>query len=406
MTTITFVTPWYGPDAPGGAEALTRRLAQRLQQAGLPVEVLTSCTRDLYADWGKNYYPAGTSEVDGICVRRFPVERRNRHAFDQVNWRLMHKMPVTAAEEQIFINEMLRVPQLYEAIAREANERLYIFIPYMFATTYFGAQLCPERSIVIPCLHDESYARLSIYRDVLPQVRGLIFLSHAEERLTQQLFGPAYNGQLRAALGSGVETGFTADGERFRQQYGIDTPFVLYAGRREPGKNTPLLLQYWERYCREAQRPLKLVLIGTGEAAVPPHMAGQVVDLGFVPVQDKYDAYAAAAVFCIPSLHESFSIVLMESWLAGTPSLVHGQCAVTLEHSQRANGGLYFNDYDEFAAALTYLLDHPQLANTLGRQGRDYVLRHYAWDVVVPRYEQFIQQVLSDSLPLQVRSGR
>jgi glycosyltransferase involved in cell wall biosynthesis len=97
----------------------------------------------------------------------------------------------------------------------------------------------------------------------------------------------------------------------------------------------------------------------------------------------------------MPSLHESFSIVLMESWLAQTPSLVHGQCAVTLEHSRRSNGGLYFNNYDEFAATLTYLLDHPQLAQQLGRQGRRYVLHNYAWDVIVPRYKQLIAQVLS-----------
>jgi glycosyltransferase involved in cell wall biosynthesis len=191
-----------------------------------------------------------------------------------------------------------------------------------------------------------------------------------------------------------VDTAYTADAGRFRQRYGINGTFVLYAGRREPGKNTPLLLQYWERYIRETQREVKLVLIGPGEVVVPPGAADYVLDLGFVPPQDKYDAYAAAAVFCLPSLNESFSIVLMESWLAGTPSLVDGRCAVTLEHSQRANGGLYFIDYDEFAAALTYLLDRPGVAGRLGRQGRRYVLRHYAWDVIVPRYEQLIQQVL------------
>jgi glycosyltransferase involved in cell wall biosynthesis len=96
----------------------------------------------------------------------------------------------------------------------------------------------------------------------------------------------------------------------------------------------------------------------------------------------------------LPSLNESFSIVLMESWLAGTPSLVHGRCAVTLEHSRRGNGGLYFTNYDEFTATLTYLLDHPAVADQLGRQGRRYALRNYAWDVIVPRYEQLIQQVL------------
>jgi alcohol dehydrogenase (cytochrome c) len=38
----------------------------------------------------------------------------------------------------------------------------------------------------------------------------------------------------------------------------------------------------------------------------------------------KYDAYAGANLLCQPSLHESFSIVLMEAWLAETPVLVDG----------------------------------------------------------------------------------
>jgi glycosyltransferase involved in cell wall biosynthesis len=394
MTTITFVTPWYGPEAPGGAEAETRRTAWRLQQAGLPVEVMTTCTRDLYADWGRNYYPHGVTDVDGIRVRRFAVQQRNRQAFDQVNWRLMNDLPVTADQEQTYINEMLRAPALYEAMAEEAAGRLYILIPYMFATTYYGAQVCPERSLVIPCLHDESYARLSLYREVLLRVRGLVFHTQAEEALARRLYGLACNGQIRTVLGEGVDSEFTADAGRFRQRYGIHGPFVLYAGRREPGKNAPLLLKYWERLVRETQREIRLVLIGAGDVAIPPDLAGHVLDLGFVPVQDKYDAYAAADVFCLPSLNESFSIVLMESWLAGTPSLVHGRCAVTLEHTLRGNGGLYFTDYDEFVAALNYLLEHPDVADRLGQQGRRYVLRHYAWDVIVPRYEQLIQEVL------------
>ena len=97
MTIITFVTPWYGPDAPGGAEAETRRLVGRLRRAGAAVEVLTTTTRDLYADWGRGTYPAGATEIDGVVVRRFPVQKRDRVAFDAVNARLMRGARVSAA---------------------------------------------------------------------------------------------------------------------------------------------------------------------------------------------------------------------------------------------------------------------------------------------------------------------
>ena len=396
MTTITFVTPWYGPDAPGGAEAETRRLVGQLRRAGVAVEVLTTTTRDLYADWGRDYYPAGVTTIDGVPVRRFPVGQRNRAAFDAVNARLMAGRTVSAADERVYIEEMIRVPALYDFMAREAVRRLYVFIPYLFATTYFGAQVCPERSVVIPCLHDESYARLGLYREVLPRVRALIFHTAAEQELADRLF-PSDAGQIREVLGEGVDSDAAGDAARFRRRYGLDGPFVLYAGRREPGKNTPLLLDYWTRYWRAGGRArgAPLVLLGPGDVALPTDAADGIRDLGFVPAQDKRDAHAAAGVFCLPSVNESFSIALMESWLAGRPALVHAHCAVTVEHCRLANGGLYFANYDEFAATLDYLFDHPAAAARMGRNGRAYVLSRYQWPTIIPRYRDLFARVLN-----------
>lgn len=396
MTIISFVTPWYGPDVPGGAEAETRRTAQHLAAAGAPVEVLTTTTRDLYADWARNYHAPGREEIDGVAVRRFPVQRRDGAAFDAVNRRLMNNQPISAAEERTYIEEMVNAPQLYDFMAREADKRLYVLIPYMFSTTYYGAQVCPERTVIIPCMHDESYARLGIYREVLPRAKALVFFTETERRLAAELF-PQPPGQIREVLGGGVDTDATADAARFRERYGIDGPFVLYAGRREMGKNTPLLIDYWARYWRAAGRArgARLVLLGPGEVAVPPDAVDGFVDLGFVPAQDKLDAHAAATIFCIPSVNESFSIVLMESWLQGVPALVHGRGAVTVEHCRKSNGGLYFENYDEFAATVDYLLDHPAQAARMGANGRRYVLENYRWETIIPRYLDLFQRVLA-----------
>jgi glycosyltransferase involved in cell wall biosynthesis len=266
----------------------------------------------------------------------------------------------------------------------------------MFASTTFGAQICPAHSLMIPCLHDEGYARLQIHQQTIPRVRALLFYAQAEQALADRLF-PAQNGQMRTVIGGGVDTDWQGDGRRFRQKYGLgDTPFVLYAGRREAGKNTPLLLDYWAQYVAQTSPPVRLVLLGPGQVTVPAAARDHVLDLGFVPTQDKYDAYAAADLFCMPSVHESFSIVIMESWLAGTPVLVHGECAVTREHCVQANGGLYFTNYREFAATVDYLLANRETAVTLGQQGRQYVLKNYQWDAVIDRYTAVIQTIMNE----------
>ena len=393
MRKIAFVTPWYG-QIPGGMESLTRTTAEKLTAAGWPVEILTTCIKDFYADWGTNYHQPSLRHENGVAVRRFPVQKRDKATFDALNQRLMLGMSLNTAEQQTFINELFRAPDLYAYMAKNQADYWFICTPYMFPTAYFGGLIAPQRTLHIPCLHDESYAHLDLYREPLTKAQGLLFLSHAEAALAKQLFGTP-TGQWRGVVGMGVETDFTADTTQFRAKYRLgDTPFLLYAGRREAGKNVPLLLEYWGRYQKEGRgRGRKLVLIGSGAVSIPPLTAAHVLDLGFVPLADKYNAYAAATATCQPSLHESFSIVIMESWLAGRPVMVHGQCAVTREHALSANGGLYFTNYEEFAATADFFFSQPAVADEMGANGRAYVHTHFAWDVVLAKYEALFHQL-------------
>ncbi len=392
MSKLIFITPWYGQKVPGGAEQATRGLVEHLNQAGLAVEVWTTCIKDFYADWSQNHYKPGTSKVNGITVRRFPVGDRDRTNFNQLNWRLMNGFSIKSNEERTFIEEMIRAPSLYEHIDQHREEHYFFFVPYMFSTTYFGCQIAPSRSAVIPTLHNEAYAYLEIYQKPLAQVRALVFLTYAEKDLAVKIFGNN-DKQIRRVIGYGLDPEVTADPNRFRKKFDIKGPFVLYMGRRELGKNTPLLIDYWRRFSQQLGRNEKLVLIGPGEVALSAADRQTILDLGFLSEGDKRDAYAAADIFCHPSVNESFSIVLMESWLAATPALVHGHCPVNREHCLMSNGGLYFTDYEEFVATLDYLLCHPEEASILGRQGQRYVLDNYSWQTIINRFQELIEEL-------------
>jgi len=390
---LAFVTPWYGPGIPGGAETEVRRTAEHLSQAGMEVEVLTTCIRDFYADWSHNYHRPGSEVINGVLVRRFPVGPRDKARFDAVNEKLLQGLSISPDEERIFIGEMMRVEDLYDYIGDHSQDYLLFFIPYMFSTTCFGVQVCPERSYLIPCLHDEAYARLNIYRSAFAGLRGWLFLSAPEMALAQRLYD--LDSAHLTLVGGGVDTGFTTDAYCFRRKYALDGPFLLYTGRRDAGKNVELLVDYFRRYRRERpdRSALRLVFIGPGRMPVGLRDGENILDLGFVPVQDKYNAYAAATVLCQPSLKESFSIVLMESWLAGRPALVHAGCAVTKDHCKRSNGGLYFANYDEFALCLDLYLDRSRLAARMGKNGRAYVLDNFRWDIIVDKYRRLLEGV-------------
>ena len=384
---LIFVTPWFGEHATGGMETITRQTAIRLHRAGYAVEVITTCIRNFQSDWATNFYRPGLDTFEGLPVRRFAVERRDKTAFDRVNAQLMQGKRVSRVDEERFLREMFRCPTLFEHIGARRDEALFFFAPYMFPTTYRGAAIAPHRSAIIPCLHDEGYAYLDVFRRLMPTVRALLFFVHAEKALAERIYGTP-PGQIRAVIGGGVDDDLRGDAQRFRQTYGIDGPFFLYVGRKESGKNVPQLLRYWQHYTEGREEATRLLLLGKGDIALPPGAA--VTDLGFVNRQDKMDAYAAATALIQPSLNESFSLVLMESWLLKTPVLVHGRCTVTREHVRRANGGLYYNDFAEFAATVDYLLQEKTIARKMGQNGRRYVLEHYRWPTIIDQYAEIV----------------
>lgn len=394
MKRIAFVIPWYGEDIPGGAEAELRGLAHHLLDAGVDLEVLTTCAREFRSDWGADAHRPGKSVCAGVPVRRFPVRKRDKAAFDEVLAKLLGGRMITLREEETYLRETVNSPELCEYIRGHRDEyALFVFIPYLYGTTYYGVQQCFEKAVMIPCLHDECYAGMRLFAQVFPRVRGMIFLSDPERELAERLYG--VRGKAFATLGGGLNADFSADAGRFREKYGVGGPFVLYAGRKDAGKRVDELIRYFVRYKQSRPSDLRLVLLGGGRIELPSE---EILDLGFVPAQDKYDAYAAARAFCNPSQMESFSIVIMESWMAGTPVLVNGHCEVTTDFVKKAGGGLYYTCYGQFAAALDYLLEHEDTARRMGASGRAFVRENFAWDVIVDRYTRYFEALASGKM--------
>jgi glycosyltransferase involved in cell wall biosynthesis len=386
--TITFVIPWYGAQVSGGAEHECRRTAEELNARGIAAEVFTTTAGGLKTNWMQPAFAVGTDDVHGVRVHRFAVRPSNLAHLETLNVRLLRGETLTLLEQAVFVREIIGSDALEAAIVAENAHRLYIFIPYMFGTSYWGMPLA-HRSCLIPCLHDEAYAYMVLYRQLFETAQALIFHSPAELRLAQQLYDFRRTAYL--LLGEGVDA-TPGDAARFRHKYGIDDPFILYAGRRDALKNTPLLFESFSHY-RQRGGTFRLVCIGGPGEPPPPDLIadGSAVDLGFLPAADKHDAYAAASVLCQPSLNESFSLVVMEAWACETPTLVHTDCTVTREFCELSGGGLHFRTLDEFIGCLEWLRTNPSTARSMGQAGAAYVQKHFTWDAVLSRLLTFLR---------------
>ena len=182
------------------------------------------------------------------------------------------------------------------------------------------------------------------------------------------------------------------DPQGFRERHGLQRPFVLYAGRREEGKNTAWMLEAFAAAVAEGGLDLDLVILGKGQVAGPAAGgrgagAGRVVDLGFLPDHERDSALAAATAYVQPSRMESFSRTVMEAWLAGTPVIAFDQSEVVAWHCRRSGGGVTFSDRAGFAECLRLVASRPDLGAEMAAAGRRYVIENYTWPTVLDRME-------------------
>jgi hypothetical protein len=95
----------------------------------------------------------------------------------------------------------------------------------------------------------------------------------------------------------------------------------------------------------------------------------------------------------MPSYFESLSMVALEAWALGKPVLANGRCDVLRGQCIRSNAGLYYESYEEFVEALYSLESNGPLNARLGRNGRDFFKRHYAWPVIERKYLEMFDQL-------------
>jgi glycosyltransferase involved in cell wall biosynthesis len=391
---LAFVVPWFGEEVRGGAEMQGWETARELARRGFRVEILTTCSRSFLHRWDENHHPAGVGEREGITVRRFPVDPRDEGRFAAANGALLGGAPAGVALEEDFVRQNINSSALYRFIAENAEHHLFIFTPYLYGTTLAGAAVRPERSLLIPCLHDEPYAFLGATRRMFLAVRGSLFFTPEEAAVARRACGSEPPGRV---TGGGIDTQLRGDAERFRSFSAVREPYLLYVGRLDRGKNTHLVMAYAREWARRRGGAPRLVLLGSGPLAIP-HDDPAFFAAGALDEQGKMDACAGALLLCQPSVNESFSRVIMESWLNEVPVLVHADCAVTVGHCRRSGGGLWFRDFLEFSEAADLLADDPQLRLRLGAAGRRYVLAECSWDAVCANIVRAIAELTGERL--------
>lgn len=191
---LAIVIPWFGRELKGGAEQHAWHVAGRLARRGHVVEVLTTCCRSHQEDWSTNHLSPGLfREPEGFSVRRFPVDPREKAAFDAVNARLLSLdvaslrpgvAPISSTDSAIFTRELIKSVRLLEFIhAEKESFDAFIFLPYLYGLVLEGINIVGRSAVLQPCLHDEAYAYLPEVAEAFRGAGLVLFISEGEQEL-------------------------------------------------------------------------------------------------------------------------------------------------------------------------------------------------------------------------------
>ncbi len=385
---LLVVVQRYGEGVAGGAEAHAREVVKRLRPH-LDIEVLTTTAQD-YWTW-ENAFTAGIEWVDDVPVRRFPVLRGRAYDFKLYERRAFSPAH-TLEDERTFVDAQgPYAPDLLDHLWRVAGDVDHVlFFTYIYYPTCYGLPLVPGRAVLVPTAHDEPALGLSIYEPVFHTPRVIAYNTEEERAIVRRRF---HNERVPSdIMGVGVDVPADRSPERFRERSGIEGPFVLYIGRIVESKGCRDLFERWARWrAAEPERRVTLVLAGHPEMPIPRR--DDVVHLGVVSEEEKFDAITACTALVVPEVLSSMSMVTLEAWACGRPVICDPRSAVVWGMTRRAGAGFAQRDAAELGEIVGMLCDDPALADRLGAQGAAFVARTYTWPRIVETYLDMFAEV-------------
>ncbi|OGL43733.1 MAG: hypothetical protein A2161_01765, partial [Candidatus Schekmanbacteria bacterium RBG_13_48_7] len=371
MLKIGIVVQRYGIEFAGGSEYLARWLALKLKNY-FSVEILTTTAIDAVT-W-KNHFTAGTSEIDDIPVRRFPVTRlRNYDTFLQLSEKVFSRDHKLGEEFEWLEDQGPVCPDLITYIDQHLdNFEVFIFFTYLYYPTYFGLHHAKLKSIFIPTAHEEPPIFLTIYQHLFCLPAGIIFLAEEEKDFVIEQFGPLRSPWIVTGIGiEGLDSDIPETQHLKKLPCDLPKkPYIFSCGRIESAKGYEQLFDYFSNFKKKHNSSLSLVLAGNAHMDIPE--SSNIIYKGFVTDEVKMFLLSNAAAVIIPSPLESLSLLALEAWKFGKTVIANGHSRVLLGHIMRGNGGWTYQSADQFDNCLLKLEKEPELVLQTGLKGREY----------------------------------
>ena len=393
----------------GGTETTILHSSRALNAAGHPTRIFTSLALS----------DARRETLGEIEVRRFPycypffgLSGDERREMDKKGgnllslsllWSLLREPDV----DLLHAHSGKRLGGMVRSAARQRG------IPYVVTLHggYFDVPAAQMQQMLAPIRRSfewgKPFGALLGSRRVLQDADAVLCVGDNEYRAARA----SLPDQRVELMPNGVDSEFFAsgDGERFRHRYAIPATrrIVLCVSRIDYQKNQLALIEALPALLQQ-HADIQLVLLGPVTIdAYHRNILQRIERLGLrehvtlvagLTADDPLlrGAYHAAEVFCLPSLHEPFGIVVLEAWAAGLP-VVAARVGGIPSFTRHGENVMHADPErpQSLARQLLAVLDEPQLGARLADSGRTRARRDFDWRVISRRLASLYQELTS-----------
>lgn len=278
------------------------------------------------------------------------------------------------------------------------------------ALVYFAIRRFDKPYVVCPAGALSKFGRSKLLKTFYDWLVGYKLIRHAafciavtaDEISHFQSYGVKREKIIIIPNGINPENYLDDNVDAFRVKFGLgDHPIILFLGRLNLIKGPDLLLRAFYNI-KDMLKNYHLVIAGTDEGLLAMlqkfsaihGIADRVHFVGFVGGPDKSQAYHAADLLVIPSRKEAMSIVVLEAGIVGTPVLITDQCG--LNEIECIQGGKVVSaSIEGLQAGLIEVLTDTKALKLMGGNLNKFVKDRYLWEVVINKYIQLYNQLLT-----------
>lgn len=183
-----------------------------------------------------------------------------------------------------------------------------------------------------------------------------------------------------------------------------DGNFILYGGRFHKVKGIEYLIQAYSEICDTFNIDLRLVGGGPEEEYLKKLVKSKMIDkkVKFIPFLDKKqfnECLSKCSVFVLPSLYETFGVVMLEAMASSKPVIV-SNISGPKDVIKHGYNGFFFEkaNVEDLRKCLEFCLSYKDKTSKIGKQAMISVQDQYDFKKITQAYLDIFEEIIDKRL--------